>query len=94
MVYQNLTVWQIDFLALGNALQTHSSAEQEISLSANSGREPQRSPSPPPPLRGRLNPHLSGQIGVFSLKPSLERQIPGTPLVPTLETFLPQTCEA
>lgn len=94
MVHQNLTIRQIYFLALENGSQTHSSVEREIFLSIDSGREPQRSPIPPPPLRGRLNPHLSRQTDVFSLKSFPGRQTPAVPLVPTLGTFLPPVSEA
>lgn len=87
MVHQNLTIRQIYFLALENGSQTHSSVEREIFLSIDSGREPQRSPIPPPPLRGRLNPHLSRQTDVFSLKSFPGRQTLPCPLSQPWEPF-------
>ena len=82
MIHQNLTLWQIYFLALGNGSQTDASAEQEMFVSVESGREPRRSPSPP---------HLPGQIGVFPLLQNFpqEGSSPTMALMQTLETFLP-----
>lgn len=67
---------------LENGSQTDTSAEQEMFVSIESGREPQRSPSPP---------HLSGQRGVFPLLQNFpqEGSSPTTALMQTLETFLP-----
>lgn len=78
MGHQNLTVWQIYLLALGKGSQTFPSVEQERFLSADSEREPQRSPSSPSPLWKQALPSFAQTDRCLSssLKPSPERQSP------------------
>lgn len=88
MVHQNLTVWQIYFLAFGNGSQTHSSAKQEIFLTI----EPVREPRPFfPLLEADLTLScLDRQASFFSKTfPGKAVPLPTISLVPTLETFLP-----